>query len=66
MVGFAGTSRRAEIAGKVVAIGRVNLTIETTFRASPTGPWFTQTHKLPIAQATSVLVGDRVVLVVPA
>jgi hypothetical protein len=39
------TTRR-ELAGRVVKIGRAYVTIESRFRASPTGPWFVQEHRI--------------------
>jgi hypothetical protein len=39
------TTRR-ELAGRVVKITNAHVTIETRFRASPTGPWFVQQHRI--------------------
>jgi hypothetical protein len=43
----------------VIRRGRVNATVEITIRFSPTGPWYTQQHRLPlsaIAETVRILV----------
>jgi uncharacterized protein YkvS len=37
-----------DLSGIVTKCGRVNVQIHLRFRASPTGPWFEQNHKVPI------------------
>lgn len=36
-----------DLTGKVISVGRVNVKIQTQFRASPMGPWFEQIHTVP-------------------
>lgn len=37
------------LGGQILGRGRVNVTVVIQFRMSPTGPWFTQRHKVPRA-----------------
>lgn len=43
------------LGGSVVRRGRANATVEITVRFSPTGPWFTQAHKVPLSVILSTV-----------
>jgi hypothetical protein len=48
------------IEGTVTAKGRVNVTIKTEVRFSPTGPWHTQFHKVPRSRLGYVKRGETI------
>ncbi len=41
--------------GQIVKMGPVNVTVETTVRFRPEGPWYTSRHKVPRTHVTKVI-----------
>lgn len=58
---YGGAPRSAGVSGRVVKLGRTNVTIETQTRFAPGGPIFTHVHKVGKHEITAV-VRDGVVV----
>jgi len=57
-----GDERGAVLVGEVVSIGRVNAKVFLKVRWNPEGPWFEQTHVVPLREITMIARGDEILL----
>ena len=49
---------------KVLSVGRVNVKVSCDVRFSPTGPWFHQEHRFPIAHVQRCYTPEEVAALV--